>query len=104
MAKRRDERNAPEKAGQDFRHSDGARSRRFTPLRRLPRSGGGPLKLTMQMTLDGMVRAMRMRTHQLAEDVDDMRRNRAKRNETTLALLSDEARRHALEAGDEFGR
>nr|WP_292772336.1 hypothetical protein [Mesorhizobium sp.] len=57
----------------------------------------------MQMTLDGMVRALRIRAHQLGEDEDDVRRHRARRNETTLALLSEESRRHVLEAGDEFG-
>jgi len=62
------------------------------------------VKLTMQLTLDGIVRALRIRAHHLVEDADDLRRSRTQRNETTLALLSDEAQRHAREAGDEFDR
>ena len=62
------------------------------------------MKLAMRMTLEGMVRALRVRAHQLGEDEDDMRRHRARRNETTLALLSEESRRLELGAGDEFGR
>ena len=62
------------------------------------------MKIAMQLTLDGMVRALRMRAHEIG-DADDLAEQRAaERNETALTLLAQEARRYALEAGDEFGR
>ena len=98
------ERHALREAGQDFRHSDGSRSGRYRPLSRLPREGGRAVKLAMQLTLDGMIRAMRLKVHALAEDYEEAQRRAAMRNETALTLLASESRRLALEAGDEFGR
>ena len=46
-------RHALRQAGKNFRHSDGARSGRYRALSRLPRQGGWPVKLAMQLTLDG---------------------------------------------------
>jgi hypothetical protein len=62
------------------------------------------VKLAMQMTLDGMIRALRMKAHELGEDYEDTERGAVSRNEEALALLAREARRHALEVGHEFGR
>lgn len=62
------------------------------------------MKFVMQLTLDGMVRALRMRAHELGEDYDEAQRRAEERNETALTLLASEARRLSLEAGDEFGR
>ena len=62
------------------------------------------MKLAMQLTFDGMMRAMRLKLHTIGEDQDEAARRAALRNERVLALLSEESRRFALEAGDEFGR
>ena len=58
----------------------------------------------MQLTLDGMVRALRMKVHELGEDYNAAERQAEQRNERALMLLARESRRFALEAGDEFGR
>jgi hypothetical protein len=58
----------------------------------------------MQMTLDGMIRALRMKAHEIGDDYDAAERRAEERNEMALTLLAQEARRYALEAGDEFGR
>jgi hypothetical protein len=58
----------------------------------------------MQLTLDGMIRAMRLKMHMLGEDYEEAERRTAMRNENALTLLARESRRLALEAGDEFGR
>jgi hypothetical protein len=57
----------------------------------------------MQLTLDGMIRAMRLKMHMLGEDYEEVERRTAMRNENALTLLAKESRRLALEAGDEFG-
>ena len=57
----------------------------------------------MELTLDGLVRALRLKVHGLAEDYEEEHRRATMRNETTLSLLASELRRLALEAGDEFG-
>jgi hypothetical protein len=63
------------------------------------------VKIAMQLTLDGMIRALRMRAHELAEvDYEEAERHATRRNEKALTRLAQEARRYALEAGDEFGR
>jgi len=62
------------------------------------------VKLAMQLTYDGMIRALRMKLHELGEDYDEVDRRSALRNEEALTLLAQESRRLALEAGDEFGR
>lgn len=63
------------------------------------------MKIAMKLTLDGMIRALRMRAHELGEvDYDEAERRAMRRNDEVLALLAREARRHTLEAGDEFGR
>ena len=61
------------------------------------------MKLGMQLTLDGMIRAMRLKMHMLGEDYEEVERRTAMRNENALTLLAKESRRLALEAGDEFG-
>jgi hypothetical protein len=62
------------------------------------------MNFTMQLTLDGLVRALRLKAHGLAEDYYEEEYRRATmRNETALSLLAAESRRLALEAGDEFG-
>lgn len=58
----------------------------------------------MQLTLDGMIRALRMKAHRIGDDYDVAERRAEERNEKALTLLAQEARRYALEAGDEFGR
>lgn len=60
--------------------------------------------MALQLTLDGMIRALRMKVHELGEDHDEAERLAVLRNEEALMLLAQEARRHSLEAGDEFGR
>ncbi len=62
------------------------------------------MKLALQMTLDGMVRALRMRAHELADYHQEARRRDAVGNERALALLAAEGQRFVEEAGDEFGR
>ena len=61
------------------------------------------MKMAMQLTLDGMIRAMRLKAHAIGEDFDEAERRKAVRNENALSLLAKESRRLALEAGDEFG-
>jgi hypothetical protein len=58
----------------------------------------------MQLTLDGMIRALRMKVHEIGDDYDMAEQRAEERNEMALTLLAQEARRYALEAGDEFGR
>lgn len=60
--------------------------------------------MAMQLTLDGMIRALRVKLHTIGEDFEETDRRAALRNEEALMLLSAESRRLALEAGDEFGR
>jgi len=62
------------------------------------------MKLALQLTLDGMVRALRMRAHELADDPQEARRRDAIGNERVLTLLAAEGERFAEEADDEFGR
>jgi hypothetical protein len=62
------------------------------------------MRFGLQLTMDGMVRALRTKLHELGEDPQDMLRRAEQRNETALTLLSAESRRVALEAGDEFRR
>jgi hypothetical protein len=59
--------------------------------------------MAMQLTLDGMIRALRLKAHELAEDYEEAHRRSVTRNDTALTLLASESRRLALEAGDEFG-
>lgn len=59
--------------------------------------------MVMQVTLDGMVRALRLRVHGLAEDREEEDRRAMTRNERVLSLLTAESQRFRLEAGDEFG-
>lgn len=62
------------------------------------------MKLGLQLTLEGMIRTLRMKALELGEDYDDMRRNAEERNEAALALLAAETRRLVPEVGDESGR
>lgn len=62
------------------------------------------MRFGLQVTLDGMVRALRTKLHDLGEEPHEMLSHARRRNETALTLLSEESRRFALEAGDEFGR
>jgi len=62
------------------------------------------MKLALQLTLDGMIRALRMRAHELADDHDESRRRDAIGNQRALTLLAAEGERFVEEAGDEFGR
>lgn len=62
------------------------------------------MKLALQMTLDGMVRALRMRAHELADQEQETMRRDAIGNERALTLLAAEGERFAQEADDEFGR
>ncbi|MBX3581300.1 MAG: hypothetical protein KF810_05355 [Rhizobiaceae bacterium] len=61
------------------------------------------MKLAMQVTLEGMIRALRMKARELGDDGDEALRQAKQRNETALTLLSEESRRFRLETGDEFG-
>ena len=62
------------------------------------------MKIAMQLTLDGMIRALRLKAHAVGEDFEEAERRAQLRNERALTLLALESRRLALEAGDEFGR
>jgi hypothetical protein len=62
------------------------------------------MRFGLQLTMDGLVRALRTKLHELGEDPQDMLRRAEQRNETALTLLWEESRRVALEAGDEFRR
>ncbi len=62
------------------------------------------MKLAMQLTLDGMIRALRLKAHAVGEDFEEAELRAQQRNERALTLLTLESRRFALEAGDEFGR
>jgi hypothetical protein len=62
------------------------------------------MKLALHLTLDGMVRALRMKAHELADDQQEARRRERVGNERALTLLAAEGERFAEEAGDEFGR
>ena len=61
------------------------------------------MKIAMQLTLDGMVRALRLKAHAAGEDYEEAERQAVLRNERALTLLSAESQRLSLEAGDEFG-
>ena len=61
------------------------------------------MKMAMQLTFDGMIRALRLKAHSVGEDYEEAERRAEERNERALALLASESRRLALEAGDEFG-
>lgn len=61
------------------------------------------MKIAMQLTFDGMIRALRLKAHAVGEDFEEAERRAEERNERALALLASESRRLALEAGDEFG-
>jgi hypothetical protein len=61
------------------------------------------VKIAMQLTLDGMIRALRLKAHAVGEDHEEAGRRAQLRNERALMLLASESRRLALEAGDEFG-
>ena len=61
------------------------------------------MKLTMELTLDGLIRALRLKEHGLAEDYEEEHRRATRRNDTALSLLASESRRLSLEAGNEFG-
>ncbi len=98
-------RHALRKTRQDFRHSDGARSGRHRALSRLPRQGGWPVKMAMQLTFDGMIRALRLKAHAVGEDFEEAERRAGGSATRALTLLASRNRRRlALEAGDEFGR
>jgi predicted RNase H-like HicB family nuclease len=58
----------------------------------------------MQLTLDGMISAPRLKVHTVGEDYEEAVRRAEQWNERALTLLGQELRRFALEAGDEFGR
>ena len=62
------------------------------------------MKIAMQLTLDGMNRALRLKGHTVGEDYEEAVRRAEQWNERVLTLLGQESRRFALEAGDEFGR
>ena len=59
------------------------------------------MKLGMRLTLDGMVRALRMRAFEMGEDFHEMRQDAEARNQAALALLAAESRRAAMEVDDE---
>jgi hypothetical protein len=58
----------------------------------------------MQLTLDGMVRALRLKAFDMGDDHRARLREAEERNETVLALLAAESRRASMEAGDELRR
>jgi hypothetical protein len=60
------------------------------------------MKLALQLTLDGMVRALRMRAHELADYHQEARRRDAIGNERALTLLAAEGERFAEGADDEL--
>jgi hypothetical protein len=62
------------------------------------------VKIAMQLTLDGMIRALRLKVYNVGEDYEEAVREVEQWNERALTLLGQESRRFALEAGDEFGR
>lgn len=53
--------------------------------------------------MEGLIRALRMKAHEVGDNDDETLRDVTRRNETALTLLSEETRRFRLEAGDEFG-
>lgn len=59
------------------------------------------MKLGIRLTLDGMVRALRMKAFELGDDLYEMRQDAEARNAAALVLLTAESRRAAMEAGDE---
>ncbi len=61
------------------------------------------MNFALTLTLDGMVRALRMKAHELGDDPAAAFRRETRRNTEALALLGEESRRLRLEAGDEFG-
>ncbi len=62
------------------------------------------MKLAMQMTVEGMIRALRMKAHEAGDDPGEARRRAERHNEEALLLLSAEVRGLSKEVGDEFGR
>jgi hypothetical protein len=67
---RRRQRHALSPAGAAVRHCHGSRPRRDRALSRLPGAGGGGMKLTLKLTLDGLLRALRAEAHRIAEAVE----------------------------------
>lgn len=55
------------------------------------------MKFALQMTLDGMIRALRMKAHEMGEDYHEARLRARERNDAVLALLAEESRRSASE-------
>ncbi|MEW9806808.1 hypothetical protein [Mesorhizobium marinum] len=62
------------------------------------------MNLAMQLTMDGMIRALRLKMHALGEDREEIRNRAVRRNAEALVLLSQEARRTRREVGHEPGR
>jgi hypothetical protein len=60
------------------------------------------MNFALRLTMDGMIRALRIKAHAIGDGYEPDWRNAEERNEEALTLLSAEARRHALEAGYEF--
>ncbi|MCV0396189.1 MAG: hypothetical protein K5872_04560 [Rhizobiaceae bacterium] len=59
------------------------------------------MRMTLALTLDGMVRALRMKAHMVAEDVEDGYRRRQPREVLTRHdVRRDEAERANDRAGD----
>lgn len=62
------------------------------------------MNIAMQLPLDGMIRALRLKAHTVGEDYEAAVRRAEQWSEKALTLLAQESRRFALETGDEFGR
>jgi hypothetical protein len=62
------------------------------------------VKIAMQLTLDGMIRSLRLKAHTVGENYEEAVRRAEQWSEKTLTLLAQESRRFPLETGDECGR
>lgn len=62
------------------------------------------MKLEMTLTMQGMIRALKLRAQDVAEDVEASRRREVGRDEAVRVLLAEEGRRLGREVGHEFGK
>ena len=62
------------------------------------------MKLELSLTMQGMIRALRLRAQDVVEDVEAPRRRDAEGDNAARALLAEEGRRLGKEAGHEFGK
>ncbi len=60
------------------------------------------MKVELSLTMQGMIRALRLRAQDVVEDVEAARRRDAKGDDAARALLAEEGRRLGRETGHEF--